>query len=141
MHGVSWLESEKELFVIEYEKLKVDIRGIIPKACDFLKLRTNDTVMDCVVKNQEGSYHRPKGDQSDLLVYTKEEANMINEYKIYVQWFLNRRCPSPPACLPRSKVKLNSLPHEMKKIICGYSQNRLMMYFTNTSILLNSCYH
>ena len=79
MHGVSWLESEKELFVIEYEKLKVDIRGIIPEARDLSKLRTNDTVMDCVVKNQEGTYHRPKGDQPDLLVYTKEETNRINE--------------------------------------------------------------
>ena len=59
--------------MIEYEKLKVDVRGVIPAACDFLKLRTNVTVMECVVRNQEGSYHRPKDDQPELLLYNKKK--------------------------------------------------------------------
>ena len=114
-HGVSWLKSARELFVIEYEKLKVDVRGVIPAACDFLKLRTNVTVMECVVRNQEGSYHRPKNDQPELLLYNEEETNTLNKYKTYMQWYLDRRCPHPPTCLPRSKVKFYSPPYKIRK--------------------------
>ena len=111
-HGVSWLESDKKLFVIQYEKLKLDLRGLIRKTCQFLELETNDTVLNCVYMNQEGLYHRPKNDQPELLVYTEEETDKIKQYNRHVQWYLKRRCPNLPACLPRSKVTFDSAPYK-----------------------------
>ena len=111
-HGLEWLTSDNKLFVILYEQLKDDVRGTIQKSCDFLHLKTNASILNCVVGHQEGSYHRKTTDnQPDLLVFTDSVTEQINSYQNQINWYLKRRCPDLPECLPLSEARLKGAPH------------------------------
>ena len=104
-HGLSWLKSDKELFVMEYDDMNKDIRILLQRACDFVHLQTNESILECVLDNQEGSYHRPKSNNSELLVFPEEKAQRLRLYQDHIKWFLDRRCPDRPHCLPLNQLK------------------------------------
>ena len=115
-HGISWLEYDKDLFVIEYNQLKTRLRTTIQGACNFLKLNTSDTILDCVETNQEGAYHRKTSTEPELLLFSEEEEETLKNYEGYVKWYLERRCPNPPVCLHRSQVDFTSPPYIREKL-------------------------
>ena len=111
-HGISWLQSDKELFVIEYDTLKANIQSTLRKACDFLNLETTDEILACVEINQEGAFHRLKSDGPEMLVFSEQDTQKLEKYKGHVEWFMERRCPNRPNCLPLSSVNFTSPPYQ-----------------------------
>ena len=109
-HGIGWLNFDKDVFVIEYDQLKTRLHTILLESCNFLKLNTSDTILDCVVMNQEGAYHRKTSTGPELLVFSEEDKTLKN-YEGYVKWYLERRCPNSPVCLQRSQVDFTSPPY------------------------------
>ena len=102
-HGLSWLRSNKDLFVVEYEQLQKDLRSTVRGACEFIQLDTNDTMLDCLQVSHKGSYHRTKLSGPELLVFSPREVAKITGYQAIMKAYLDKRCPNLPHCLPRSQ--------------------------------------
>ena len=115
-HGISWLKSDEDLFVMEYSELKTNLRSTVNQACDFLNLSTSDSVLDCLMNNQEGAYHRAKSSGQELLVFSREEEGTLKQYERHVKWYMDRRCPDAPVCLKRSQVEFTNPPYVPPKI-------------------------
>ena len=63
-------EYEKELLLVEYENLKADFIGELTKVVTFLGLPMTENIKECIRKNPDGLYKRPKPKTSlkDLLI-------------------------------------------------------------------------
>ena len=96
---------------MKYDHLKSNLTYLLKEAATFLDLSTTDDILKCVKENSEGSYHRVvKPGQKDLLVFPDDEVKLIDENIRTVEWYLARRCPRPPWCLPISEVSFQGEP-------------------------------
>ena len=108
---VSWFVHDKPLFLIQFDTLKADMTHIIKEAVSFLDLSTSTRILKCTVKNSEGTYHRAKPyNQTQLLAYPRNYTAVVDHYKQVAEWYIKRRCPRPPWCLPHSKVNYTGQP-------------------------------
>ena len=73
-------------------------------------------MLDCLINNQEGEYHRAKSSGPELLVFSKEEERTLEEYGAHIMWYMDRRCPEAPVCLKRSLVDFSNPLFVLRKM-------------------------
>ena len=111
LQAVSWLGNEKPVFLMQFDSLKDDLTHVLKEAVTFLELNTTSELLECTASNTEGSYHREKTHSMEqLLVFPHNYTVVIEHYKDVAQWYLRRRCPEPPLCIPYSEVNLTGRP-------------------------------
>ena len=102
---VSWLVDKRPLFIMKYDDLKYNLTSTLQQVVTFLELNTTSSILKCTLDNTEGSYHRPKSNETDkLLIFPEKESKTLGRYKQIVDWHLQNRCPNPPWCLPLSTL-------------------------------------
>ena len=55
---IRWLSFSGPLHIIRYENLKTNLRQEVEKMVRFLGVNASDEILDCVVENSEGNFHR-----------------------------------------------------------------------------------
>ena len=64
------------MYIIHYKNLKINLRNEVDKVLSFLNITISDEVLDCVVENSEGNYHRKSA------VLTQNPYHKINRETI-----------------------------------------------------------
>ena len=73
---IRWLGFPGPLYIIHYKNLKINLRNEVDKVLSFLNITISDEVLDCVVENSEGNYHRKSA------VLTQNPYHKINRETI-----------------------------------------------------------
>lgn len=81
-----WLSEQKgKVLVILYDQLQNNLRQHLHEIAKFLNVETSDEIIDCVIRNSEGNYHRrgQKGERDIpyemLTLHTRKEVEKANE--------------------------------------------------------------
>ena len=86
------------LLVVHYSDLKTNLQSQLTKILNFLDVTAiNPAIMNCVITNREGKFHRPKSHvlsindvvDKDMLSYSKDiqsELRILLKYKTSLYW-------------------------------------------------------
>ena len=69
-----WLQSDKSLYILSYEKLQQNLKVEMRKILKFLGQPVSEKVLDCVERNSGGIYRRK---HSDFNPYTEVNPKIL----------------------------------------------------------------
>ena len=60
------LQKEAEFCLINYDEMKVNLIKELNKVANFLGYEINEELEQCILKNQEGKFHRPENSKDEI---------------------------------------------------------------------------
>ena len=114
---VSWLIDPRPIFLLKFDDLKSNLPFVLRKAATFLNLDTTDAMLNCTKINSEGSWHRTKDpNQTELLLFPDSSKEDLDNKIAIVDWYIQRRCPTPPRCLLYKDVNFTGQPYKLNPV-------------------------
>ena len=112
---VSWLVDPRPLFLLKYDDLKQNLTQTLAAAANFLEMETSDEIINCAQKNSNGKFLRAQTqNQTDLAVFTENDKKTTDGNIKIVNWYIERRCPHSPWCLPHTEVNFTGKPWALR---------------------------
>jgi hypothetical protein len=89
----SWLTRFRgPLLVLLYENLKTDLGAEMKRIYQFLNVTVTADDLRCVIKNQEGDYHRPQHTNTGTIsLYTPRVQDYIDSYVHRLEAMIKKR--------------------------------------------------
>ena len=113
-HAVAWMTSPKPVFLLKFDDLKFNLTSTLKAAAEFLNLGTSTEILECTKRNSEGAFHRvKKANETDMLVFDEAFKEEMDKKIAIVNWYIQRRCPKSPRCLPYDQVDFSDQPFEL----------------------------
>ena len=84
---IRWLSFPGPLHIIRYEKLKTNLREELQNIIKFLNITVNEKMLDCVVENSEGSFHRKSSAINfDPYIYIDQDTiDLLNTFSATIE--------------------------------------------------------
>ena len=73
-----------QIHILRFENLKSDLVAELQRLMDFLDLKFDKFLAECIVEKQKGSFKRPKSDIDYKKFYTHQLTEMIEKTKTQV---------------------------------------------------------